>query len=122
MPLVRFFSPQDLVERINARNGQLQAQAQAAQETREASLGKLDPATLDFAYQCSGNADFKPTEVFSGNGHVYLKMPDDMKYHDAPAVFDETGGATQLINSRLVRGYTVLDRLAWQIQAGRGRG
>jgi len=111
VPLVQFFNPQEIIEKINARTGQMRAQAQTARETKDATLGKLDPATLDFNYTCTGDAGFKPTQVFSGNGHVYLQMPEDMPYHDAPAVFDQSGDTTQLINSRLARGYTVLDGL-----------
>ena len=115
VPLVQFYNPQEIVEKINTRNGQIQAQAQAVQEGKDSALGKLDPATLDYNYTCvntgKGDALFKPTRMFSGNGHIYLQMPDDMKYHDAPAAFDETNDSTQLINSRLVRGYTILDGL-----------
>ncbi|MDR0275588.1 MAG: TrbG/VirB9 family P-type conjugative transfer protein [Burkholderiaceae bacterium] len=111
VPLVQYYNPQEIIEKINARTGQMHAQAQAAQETKDASLGKLDPATMDFNYACKGEASFKPSKVFSGNGHVYLQMPDDMKYHDAPAAFDQSNDTTQLINSRLTRGYTILDGL-----------
>lgn len=109
--LAQFYSPEDIIERIQTREGQLKAQAQAAQETKDATLGRIDPATLDFRYTCSGDAPFRPTEVFSGNGHVYLKMPENMKYGDAPAIFDTSAGQTQLLNSRYARGYQVLDGL-----------
>ncbi|MDR0479783.1 MAG: TrbG/VirB9 family P-type conjugative transfer protein [Burkholderiaceae bacterium] len=113
VPLVQFYNPQDLIERNNRRLTSLHAQAQAVQESKDATLGKLDPATLDFGYACTGEGEtsFKPVRVFSGNGHVYLQMPDDMQYRDAPAVFDESHNTTQLINSRMVRGYTILDGL-----------
>jgi type IV secretion system protein VirB9 len=51
-------------------------------------------------------------------------MPEDMKYRDAPAVFDETHGVTQLINSRMTRGFTILDGLPgrFRLVAGVGDG
>jgi len=122
VPLVQFFSPEDIIAKVNERNGQLLLKAQTAQETHDATLGRLDPATLDFHYTCTGKAQFKPTEVFSGNGHIYLKMPDDMKYHDSPAVFDTSSNSTQLINSRFARGYQVLDGLPEKFKLAVGVG
>jgi len=118
VPLVQFYNPQEIIEHIHTRAGQVQA----ARETKDATLGKLDPATLDFNYACTGDAGFKPTQVFSGNGHVYLQMQGDMPYHDAPAVFDQSGDTTQLINSRLARGYTILDGLPDKFKLVTGAG
>jgi type IV secretion system protein VirB9 len=111
VPLVQFYNPQEIIEKVNTDARQKQALALAQQETKDATLGQLDLATLDFNYACTGEARFKPVRVFSGNGHVYLQMPADMPYHDAPIVFDESGGSTQLINSRFARGYEILDGL-----------
>jgi type IV secretion system protein VirB9 len=124
VPLVQFYNPQEIIEKINVQTHSLHAQAQAVQESKDATLGKLDPATLDFNYACAseGQISFKPVRVFSGNGHVYLQMPEDMKYHDAPAVFDESNNTTQLINSRLARGYAILDGLPQKFKLVAGVG
>jgi type IV secretion system protein VirB9 len=113
VPLIQFFDPQDILIKVNERRDQTQAQARQEQEKRDASFGKLDPVALDFQYICTAKnkAQFKPTEVFSGNGHIYLKMPEDMKYQDAPVVFDTSTDNMQLINSRYARGYEVIDGL-----------
>jgi type IV secretion system protein VirB9 len=111
VPLVQFYNPQELIEKIATGARQQQAKEKAEQETKDASLGKLDPATLDFNYACTGEASFKPVRVFSGNGHVYLQMPGDMPFHDSPAIFDASNDSTQLINSRFSRGYEILDGL-----------
>ena len=52
-----------------------------------------------------------PVRVFAGGGHTYLQMPQSMKFTDAPAVFNTSNGATELMNSRLVHGYYVIDGL-----------
>lgn len=120
--LAQFYSPEDIIERIQTREGQRKAQAQAAQETKDAALGRIDPATLDFGYACSGDAPFRPTQVFSGNGHIYLKMPENMKYGDAPAIFEASAGQRQLLNSRHARGYQVLDGLPEKFELAAGVG
>jgi type IV secretion system protein VirB9 len=111
VPLVQFYNPQEILEKVHVEARQKQERDKAEQETKDAALGKLDPAMLDFNYACTGEARFKPIRVFSGNGHVYLQMPADMPWHDAPAIFDVGDGSTQLINSRFARGYEILDGL-----------
>ena len=81
--------------------------------SRSLAPGKIDPSNLDFNYSCesSGGDDFIPTRVFSGNGHLYLQMPNSMKGGDAPAIFNVSSGSTELINSRFdpTKGYFVVD-------------
>lgn len=81
--------------------------------SRSLAPGKIDPSNLDFNYSCdsSGGDDFMPTRVFSGNGHLYLQMPNSMKGGDAPAIFNVSSGSTELINSRFdpTKGYFVVD-------------
>jgi len=120
IPLVGFYDPQALITHVNE-----QAQAvRYAQERKDATLGNVDPASLDFGYSCHGDAPFAPAQVFSGAGHVYLKMPEAMQYGDAPAVFDTTKGRLELLNSRLVHGYEVIDGLPekFRLVSGVGHG
>lgn len=81
--------------------------------SRALAPGKIDPSSLDFNYSCdsSGGDDFMPSRVFSGNGHLYLQMPNSMKGGDAPAIFNLSSGSTELINSRFdpTKGYFVVD-------------
>jgi type IV secretion system protein TrbG len=81
--------------------------------SRSLAPGKIDPSSLDFNYSCesSGGDDFMPSRVFSGNGHLYLQMPNSMKGGDAPAIFNLSSGSTELINSRFdpTKGYFVVD-------------
>jgi type IV secretion system protein VirB9 len=111
VPLVQFYNPQEIIEKISADVRQKQARAKAEQETKDATLGAFDPALLDFNYACTGEASFKPLRVFASTGHVYLQMPADMGFHDFPVLFDQSQDSTQLINSRFARGYVILDGL-----------
>ncbi|MDA8093936.1 MAG: TrbG/VirB9 family P-type conjugative transfer protein [Betaproteobacteria bacterium] len=129
VPLVGFYDPQRLVINMEQQAAQAraaeQAKAEAQKEAVVAPLGDIDPATLDFDFTCKGeeNADFKPVRIFAGGGHTYLQMPPDMQYTDAPAVFNIINGQTELMNSRLVHGYYILDGLPrrFKLVVGVGR-
>ena len=73
------------------------------------SVGALDPTTLDFNYVCEGDALFKPSRVFSNETHTFIQLPPEAKTSDAPAVFNITNNQTELLNSRLVNGYYIID-------------
>ena len=123
VPLVGFYDPQQLVINMQQQAAQARAAEQARVEARKkavvAPMGSIDPASLDFDFTCKAddghadleNADLKPVRIFAGGGHTYLQMPPDMKYTDAPAVFNVTNGQTELMNSRLVHGYYIIDGL-----------
>ena len=123
VPLVGFYDPQQLVINMQQQAAQARAAEQAKVDARKqavvAPLGDIDPAKLDFDFRCKAddnhadldNADLLPVRVFAGGGHTYLQMPPDMKFTDAPAVFNTSDGSTELMNSRLVHGYYVIDGL-----------
>ncbi|MHB1657633.1 MAG: TrbG/VirB9 family P-type conjugative transfer protein [Burkholderiales bacterium] len=123
VPLIGFYDPQQLVinmqQQVTQAREAEQAQANAQKQAVVAPLGDVDPAKLDFNFVCKlddghadlDNADLKPVRVFAAGGHTYMQMPDTMKFTDAPAVFNVTGGSTELMNSRLVHGYDVIDGL-----------
>ena len=123
VPLVGFYDPQQLVINLQQQAAQARAAEQAKADARKqavvAPLGDIDPAKLDFDFRCVAddnhadldNADLLPVRVFAGGGHTYLQMPPDMKFTDAPAVFNTSDGSTELMNSRLVHSYYVIDGL-----------
>ncbi|BAP87645.1 conjugal transfer protein TrbG [Burkholderiales bacterium GJ-E10] len=130
VPQIGFYDPQQIVIRL-----QRQADAQAAQDGAKkqsvvAQIGRVDPSDLDFDYHCAGDdpdeidRDLLPVRVFAGGGHTYLQMQDGMSFRDAPAVFRFDGGKTELINSRLVNNYFVIDGLPehFKLVVGVGKG
>ncbi|WP_298291397.1 TrbG/VirB9 family P-type conjugative transfer protein [Thiomonas sp.] len=134
VPQIGFYDPQQLVINMEQQAAQQRAAeaAQAAAKKQEvvAPLGQIDPSTLDFNYTCKpddGHADLEnddllPIRVFSGSGHTYLQMPGKMRYTDAPAVFNVTNDTTELLNSRLVHGYFVIDGLPQKFKLAVGVG
>ena len=84
-------------------------QAKAQRIVADQSVGKLDPTTLDFGYTCNGEAAFKPTRVFANDTHTFIQMPPGTSSSDAPAVFNVSNNETELLNSRLVNGYYIVD-------------
>jgi type IV secretion system protein VirB9 len=136
VPQIGFYDPQQLVINMEQQAAQRRAaeaaQAASKKEAVVAPLGQIDPATLDFNYTCKlddGHSDLEndnllPVRVFAGGGHTYLQMPEQMKYTDAPAVFNVTNDNTELLNSRLVHGYYVIDGLPqkFKLVVGVGKG
>ncbi|MDI1245149.1 MAG: TrbG/VirB9 family P-type conjugative transfer protein, partial [Rhodoferax sp.] len=84
-------------------------QAKAQRVVADKSAGKLDPTTLDFAYSCTGDAAFKPARVFANDTHTFIQLPAGATTSDAPAVFNVSNHDTELLNSRLVNGYYIID-------------
>jgi P-type conjugative transfer protein TrbG len=84
-------------------------QAKAQRVVADKSVGKLDPTTLDFGYGCTGDAVFKPARVFANDTHTFIQLPPGAATRDAPAVFNVSNNETELLNSRLVNGYYIID-------------
>ncbi len=84
-------------------------QAKAQRVVADKSVGKLDPTTLDFAYSCIGDAAFRPARVFANDTHTFIQLPPGASTRDVPAVFNVTNNETELLNSRLVNGYYIID-------------
>lgn len=112
VPAVGFYDPAALVEHINHRLGERATQAEAGKRRVVASLGDVDPADLDYDYWIKGPKDLRPVRVFSDKGHVYIQMPKNLRYRDAPALFVVgPKGGNQLVNYRVVGRYYVVDEL-----------
>jgi len=116
VPIVSFYDPQKLVINVQQQANQAaQQEIDAAAKIKNAvvsPLGNIDPSNLDFDFTCKGDRnDLKPVRVFAGDGHTYLQMSPDMKFTDAPAIFNTSNKTTELMNSRLVHNYYIIDGL-----------
>lgn len=119
VPQIGFYDPQQIIVRLQQQRAASDAKATAHQESVIDDLGSVDPAMLDFSFTCKAEnraaERWLPVRVFAGGGHTYLQMPNTLAYGDAPALFNliEIGHHTQteLINSRLLHGYYVIDGL-----------
>ena len=119
VPEIGFYDPQQIVIRLSDEQAAAQAKAAVRADAVVEDLGAVDPASLDFGFTCRAeNRDAErwlPIRVFAGGGHTYVQMPNTLAYGDAPALFNLVGGGrhpqTELINSRLLHGYYVIDGL-----------
>jgi type IV secretion system protein VirB9 len=126
VPMVSWYDPAAMTRDLRAEaqaaarqkaefEATVAATKMAAEEARlqrvvaDKSVGKLDPTTLDFGYTCSGEAAFKPTRVFANDTHTFIQLPPGASTRDAPAVFNSSNNETELLNSRLVNGYYIID-------------
>ncbi|WP_291521395.1 TrbG/VirB9 family P-type conjugative transfer protein [Acidithiobacillus sp.] len=111
VPTVGFYNPQ---QEWNKAVVGVQMQQQAAamvQRQSTMTLPNINPADLDFTYYVTGPHEYRPIRVFSAAGKVYLQMPANIKYHNAPAVFVMENGKEQLTNFQMIGGYYVIDQL-----------
>jgi len=111
VPSIGFYDPQLMVQSFQIQNAQAAAKAKEKQETTVATLGAVNPADLDFAYWWKGPKASQPLRVFSAQGHVYIQMPPDMRYRNAPALFVVENGKEQLTNYTLKGQYFVVNQL-----------
>ncbi|MGO9443871.1 MAG: TrbG/VirB9 family P-type conjugative transfer protein [Thiobacillaceae bacterium] len=111
VPIIAFYDPEKLVRTVNEQQTLAEEKTKRESETRVAVLSGVNPAELDFAYWWDGPAHLQPVRVFSAEGKVYIQMPADMKYGDAPALFVIEHGKEQLTNYRLNGSYYVVDQL-----------
>jgi type IV secretion system protein VirB9 len=126
VPMVSWYDPAAMTRDLRAEaqaaarqkaefEASITATRMAADEARsqrvvaDRSVGKLDPTTLDFGYTCSGEAAFKPARVFANDTHTFIQLPPGASAGDAPAVFNSSNNETELLNSRLVNGYYIID-------------
>lgn len=130
VPEIGFYDPQEIVIRLTGEQAAAEAKAVARSDTVVDDLGAVDPASLDFGFNCRAeNRDAErwlPVRVFAGGGHTYLQMPNTLAYGDAPALFNLVGSErhpqTELINSRLLHGYYVIDGLPRRFELLLGAG
>jgi type IV secretion system protein VirB9 len=111
VPSVGFYDPQQEWDK-SVINVQMKDQVKAAEQRKATmTLPNINPADLDFAYYATGPREYRPIRIFSGAGKVYLQMPKNMRYGNAPAVFVIENGKEQLTNFQLINGYFVIDQL-----------
>ena len=107
VPEIGFYDPRALMQTVHRARALKAAQVQSV----VASLPGVSLADLDFAYWWKGPRAERPVRVFSAQGKVYIQMPADIRYGNAPAVFVVDHGAEQLVNYRMAGGYFVVDQL-----------
>lgn len=101
MARVGFEYPEDVAARLADINARLEAST---------IPGAGVPAEqLDFRYSVSGNADWRPTRVYSDGEKTYIQFPRSMAGQDAPVLFVVSGGENRIVNYRMKGNMMVVD-------------
>ncbi|MHB1528600.1 MAG: TrbG/VirB9 family P-type conjugative transfer protein [Acidiferrobacteraceae bacterium] len=122
VPEIGFYDPRALVATLHRARALQASQARAHARTVVATLPRVTPAALDFAYWWKGPKAECPVRVFSAQGHVYIQMPAGIRDGNAPAVFVVDHGAEQLVNYRMAGAYFVVDELFHEARLVLGTG
>lgn len=64
---------------------------------------------LDFGYEISGKARWKPVRVYADGLKTYIQFPAALKGQDAPVLFVTSGGEDRIVNYRLDGTMMVVD-------------
>ena len=113
--MLRFYYPQELIERL-AQGEAAQAAAHVAREEREIPVDgpSGDPTQLDFAYYTCRDRGFPwaAEQVFADGAHTYVRVPDSAGAGTRPLLFSlGSDGRTLLINYVQRGSFYVADRV-----------
>lgn len=110
---VRFYYPQDTVERWSDAAAAAREGASREREREVAHLPLVSPEGLNFGYRIDGDrVPWRPVQAFDDGTRVFIQMPGAMSATEAPALFVLTGDKDQaLVNYRLRGRYFVVDKL-----------
>lgn len=95
----------DYPEDVNAAFAEINARM-------EASIvpGAGVPADqLNFAFQVSGTAGWRPTRIYSDGQKTYIQFPSAISGQDAPVLFVVSGGQNRIVNYRMNGTMMVVD-------------
>lgn len=95
----------DYPEDVNAAFAEMNARI-------EASIvpGAGVPADqLNFAFQVSGTAGWRPTRIYSDGQKTYIQFPSAISGQDAPVLFVVSGGQNRIVNYRMNGTMMVVD-------------
>ncbi len=64
---------------------------------------------LNFAFQVSGTAGWRPTRIYSDGQKTYIQFPSAISGQDAPVLFVVSGGQNRIVNYRMNGTMMVVD-------------
>ncbi len=64
---------------------------------------------LSFSYSVSGNAGWRPTQVYSDGTKTYIHFPESVASRDAPVLFVVSGGQNRIVNYRMKSNMMIVD-------------
>ena len=95
----------DYPEDVNARFDEINARMEAS-----VMPGAGVPADqLNFSFQMTGSARWRPTRIYSDGQKTYIQFPSAMSGQDAPVLFVVSGGQNRIVNYRMSGTMMVVD-------------
>lgn len=119
--MVAFYYPEDIIAAMDAAD----ATPMAGAGSVVADQWLPDMTTADMNYQILGgpSVPWRPIRAFSDASHrVFIQMPEDMAWTEAPALAIKSGSGTQMVNFRKRGSYYIVDRLFDQAEMFSGVG
>ena len=104
-PYVGFVYADDLRRQVAANQAQQQRQ-QKWKSTEDQSGATTDLSKLNFAYDVSGSAPWKPERVYDDGRKMYIQLPSSTGSGEMPALLVKKGQKDVLVNYR-VKGLTI---------------
>ena len=87
---------------------------QAHEKDKRAGVVPMAENTLDnlyFDYKLSGDAAYRPEQVFDDGQHTYLIYPNDGRFRELPTLLIQVNGKSELVNFRVDGSRYIVDRL-----------
>lgn len=86
-----------------------------SEETKEYGFNAADPKNINLGYTVKitrgKNVPWKPNNVYDVNGKTYIVMNPNMKFSEAPVLFEKKDKAEKLMNYRVHGDIYIVDRL-----------
>lgn len=110
MPHVAFEYPEDHAKAWQALQAEQQKQHQQQELLHVPDTGHLVD-DLNFRYEIDGEGYWRPVRVFDDGKQVYIDLPAEAQYRDAPILLIHDQGENRLVNYRLQGTRFIVDGL-----------
>jgi type IV secretion system protein VirB9 len=117
MPYIGFIYPERGL--AAARRQAERKEAEERHNSMNMDGRSVDLSSLDFQYDISGSASWKPVQVYNDGQKTYIRLPENTR--EAPVLLAESGGE-MLVNYRLVNNVFVVDGVFEEISLVLGVG
>jgi type IV secretory pathway VirB9-like protein len=96
------------------QNAMLRQWRSRREKDKRAGVVPLAENALDnlyFDYKLSGDAAYRPQQVFDDGQHTYLIYPNDGRFRELPTLLIQVNGKSELVNFRVDGSRYIVDRL-----------
>jgi len=110
-PIVAFAYQDQLQNVWNNYQNQI-ATTKKANTITDPDIGLKNAEDLDFGYDISGIASWRPTRIYNDGVKTYIFMPRSMNSKDAPVLLAIDGsGSQKIVNYRIINNKFIVDNL-----------